>query len=198
MLWGGIFMARAARSELLRSVVKGMAVAAMLVVPQNVCAAVNDSAANGFSVTEKVHIAAPPEKVYAELVTPSHWWSSSHTFSHEAMNLTLEPKAGGCWCERLPNGGSVQHLTVYYANPGHALLLRGPLGPLQGLGVDGALSIALKPADGGTDLTATYNVGGYLKDGFTSLSAAVDGVLAEQFTRLKSFVETGAPEASSH
>jgi len=44
------------------------------------------------------------------------------------------------------------------------------------------------------DLTATYNVGGYLKDGLASWSIPVDHVLGEQFIRLKSFVETGKPE----
>ncbi len=156
-------------------------------------AEVKDSAANGFSVAEAVHIAAPPEKVYAALVAPARWWSSKHTFSREAANLTLDPRAGGCWCETLAGGASVQHLVVVYAAPGKALVLRGALGPLQGLGVDGALTIRLTAAGDGTDLTATYNVGGYLKDGLASWAAPVDGVLGEQFARLKSLVETGAP-----
>jgi hypothetical protein len=46
-----------------------------LMVTNPACAVVNDSAANGFSVSENVHIAAPPDKVYDELVMPSHWWS---------------------------------------------------------------------------------------------------------------------------
>lgn len=191
-------MSRTVRSEFLRNIATGIAVAVVLVLPQDVCAAVNDSAANGFSVSEKLHIAAPPDKVYADLVTPSLWWSARHTFSRSAANLTLEPVAGGCWCETLANGGSVRHLTVYYADPGRTLILRGPLGPLQRLGVDGALTVELKAADGGTDLSATYNVGGYLKDGLTSWAAPVDSVLAEQFARLKSVVETGSPEPKEH
>jgi hypothetical protein len=73
--------------------------------------------------------------------------------------------------------------------------MRGALGPLQGLGVDGAMTIDLKPADGGTDLTATYNVGGYLKDGLASWASPVDNVLGEQFNRLKTDVETGGRQA---
>src|SRR4249920_1744795 len=159
---------------MMRDVLLGLALAGALAVPQTVCAAVNDSAANGFSVSEKIHIAAPPDKVYAALVMPSHWWSARHTFSKSAANLTLDPSAGGCWCEKLANGGSVRHLTVTYADPGDALVLRGALGPLQGLGVDGALTIELKAADGGTDFSATYNVGGYLKDGLASWATPVD------------------------
>jgi uncharacterized protein YndB with AHSA1/START domain len=170
----------------------GLAVASLLVGPA--CGAVKDAAPNGFSVVETVHIAGTPDKVYAELIQPAHWWSSQHTFSQSAANLTLDAKAGGCWCEALPDG-SVQHLVVVLARPGKKLVMRGALGPLQGLGVDGALTVELKPAGAGTDLTATYNVGGYLKDGLTSWAGPVDSVLGEQFSRLKTDVETGAMEA---
>jgi len=132
-----------------RDVLFGALFATVLTAPQHCLAAVNDSAGNGFSVTETIHIAATPDKVYSELVTPSHWWSPVHTFSKNAANLSLDAKAGGCWCEKLPDGGSVQHLTVYYADPGHALVMRGALGPMQGLGVDGALTIELKAAGDG-------------------------------------------------
>jgi uncharacterized protein YndB with AHSA1/START domain len=171
----------------------GFLVATALSCPAH--AAVTDSAANGFSVVEKVHIAAPPDKVYDQLVLPVHWWSSTHTFSHSAANLTLDPKAGGCWCETLPNGGSVLHMIVVFAAPGKALVMRGALGPLQGLGVDGAMTISLKPAADGTDLSLTYDVGGYLKDGLQSWAVPVDGVLGEQMGRLKLLIETGSPES---
>ncbi len=177
-----------------RDPVFGAVLAAALCLPQTCAAAVNDIGANGFSVTETVHIVAPPAKVYGELVVPANWWSPVHTFSRDAANLTLDPVAGGCWCEKLADGGSVRHLTVYAVMPGHALVLRGPLGPMQGLGVDGGLTITLKAAGDGTDLTATYNVGGYMKDGFANMAPAVDRVLGEQFTRLKMRVETGAPD----
>ena len=179
-------------SRILR-VVAGFLLAVLVTVPAR--AAVIDSAANGFSVVEKTHISASPDKIYAALVTPARWWSSKHTFSQGAANLTLDPVAGGCWCEKLANGGTVQHLVVVQAVPAKALVMRGALGPLQGLGVEGAMTISLKPATDGTDLSLTYNIGGYLKDGFASWAAPVDGVLGEQVTRLKAFIETGSPEA---
>ena len=43
----------------------------------------------------------------------------------------MELHAGGCFCERLKDGGSVQLLQVVYAAPGEGLRLRGALGPLQ-------------------------------------------------------------------
>ena len=161
-------------------------------------AAVVGSAANGFSVVETVHIAAPPEKVWSELLMPSHWWSAAHSYSRDAANFSLEPRAGGCWCEKLPDGGSVQHAVVVRLIPNAAFVVRGAFGPLQSMGVEGALTVMLKPGNGGTDLVATYNVGGYLKDGVGALAAPVDSVIGEQFARLKARVETGSPDAKEH
>jgi uncharacterized protein YndB with AHSA1/START domain len=151
--------------------------------------------ASGFEVREKVHIGAAPDAVYAAVITPKRWWDPKHTYSGDAGRLTLDPKAGGCWCETLPGGGAVEHLTVVYLEPGKAIRLRGALGPLQAMGVAGALTISLTPVEGGTDLTLTYAVGGYVKDGFDDLSKGVDGVLGLQVTRLKKLIETGSVQS---
>jgi uncharacterized protein YndB with AHSA1/START domain len=155
---------------------------------------VSDVASNGFTLKIDTHIAASPDKVYAALIVPARWWGSAHTFSGDAKNIQLEAKAGGCWCETLPNGGSVMHLTVVYANPGKALRLRGALGPFQGLAVTGALTWKLEPAGDGTNLSVTYAIGGYNKDGFAQLSQAGDDVLTTQIGRLKKLIETQSPE----
>src|ERR1700681_1128530 len=97
-------------------------------------------AANGFEIRETAHTAAASDKVYAALLLPAHWWSSDHTFSGSAANLVLDARAGGCWCETLPDGGSVEHLRVVYVSPGKTLRLRGALGPLQSLAVAGVMT----------------------------------------------------------
>jgi uncharacterized protein YndB with AHSA1/START domain len=157
-------------------------------------AEVTDAATNGFTLRETAHIKASPDKVYAAITMPSLWWSSAHTFSGSARNLTLDARAGGCWCESLPNGGSVQHLTVVMAAPGKTLRLRGALGPFQTMAVDGAMVWTLAPGDGGTDLTLTYTLAGYVKDGFGEIAKGADGVLAEQVQRLTAYLETGSPQ----
>jgi hypothetical protein len=146
-------------------------------------------AANGFEVRETAHTAAPSDKVYAALLLPAHWWSSDHTFSGSAANLVLDAHAGGCWCETLPDGGSVEHLRVVYVSPGKILRLRGALGPFQGLAVDGVMTLSVKSVADGTDISLTYAIGGYAKDGFDGLSKAADGVLGEQVERLKKLVD---------
>ena len=58
------------------------------------------------------------------------------------------------------------------------------------------MQIQLSPADGGTKVEVTYAVGGYLAVGLNTWAAPVDGVLKEQFTRLKNLVEHGDPAAA--
>jgi uncharacterized protein YndB with AHSA1/START domain len=147
----------------------------------------------GFEVRSVVVIAAPADRVYSALGEVGRWWDPSHTFSRDAANLSIELRAGGCFCERLKDGGSVQHLQVVYAAPGQGLRLRGALGPLQTEGVDGTLSWMLKPGEGGTSVSLSYVVGGYIRSGMEQWAPKVDRVLDEQLLRLKSYVEGKSP-----
>ncbi|MGD0191073.1 MAG: SRPBCC domain-containing protein [Rhizomicrobium sp.] len=173
------------------------ALGALALAGAGASAAVDHVGEAGFAISETAHVAAPPERVYATLITPSRWWSPAHTFSHDAANLALDAKAGGCWCETLPGGGSVLHMSVVYASPGKLLRLRGALGPFQGMGADGALTVSLKPNGGGTDVAMIYALGGYAPDGFGDLAKAVDFVLGEQLDRLKRSIETGSPDVAN-
>jgi uncharacterized protein YndB with AHSA1/START domain len=166
---------------------------AVLATAAPAAAEVKSATPNGFEVATTVSIAGPADLVYGALGEVGRWWSSSHTFSRDAANLSIELRAGGCFCERLKDGGSVQHLQVVYAAPGAGLRLRGALGPLQMEGVDGTLSWALKPGEGGTDVTQSYVVGGYIRSGMEQWAPRVDRVLDEQLQRLKSFVEGKPP-----
>lgn len=156
-------------------------------------AEVTDRSAAGFEVTEKATIAAPSAKVYAALLTPGAWWSSKHSWSGDAKNLSIDA-ANGCFCEKLPHG-YVRHMTVVFADGGTTLRLFGGLGPMQFTGAAGNLGFTLKPAGANTDLVVTYDVGGYAKGGLAeTLAAPVDMVLGEQVSRLKKYLETGKPD----
>jgi uncharacterized protein YndB with AHSA1/START domain len=157
--------------------------------------AVADSGANGFTVKISVVIHAAPEEVYQKLVhNVGDWWSSDHTFSRDAHNLTIDDKPMGCWCEKLTTGGA-RHMEVVLAAKGKALVLSGGMGPLQSMAVSGAMSFDFTPDKGGTKLDLTYAVGGYLAAGLNTLAGPVDGVLTAQMGRLKNFVELGRAEA---
>jgi len=155
-------------------------------------AEVTDRSAAGFEVVESATIAAPAGKVWSALMRPSAWWDSRHTFTGAAKNLYIDP--AGCFCEQLPHG-AVRHMTISYADGRSLLRLSGALGPLQATGAAGSLTFALKPDGSATNLTLTYDVGGYAKGGLAETYAApVDMVMGQQLARLKKFLETGKPE----
>ena len=168
--------------------------ASVLVASSPALARVQTVAPQGFEVVEAATVNASADKLYELITEPSRWWSSEHTYSGSAANLVLAPHAGGCFCEKLKDDGSVQHMTVTYAAPGQALRLRGALGPLQGEGADGALTFTLKPSEGETALSVSYVVGGYLRKGPAYWAPLVDKVLNEQIARLKRYAETRSPE----
>ncbi|MBN8811927.1 MULTISPECIES: SRPBCC domain-containing protein [unclassified Sphingomonas] len=147
------------------------------------------STETSFTVVEKGAIAAPPAKVWAALVTPSAWWSGEHSWSGSAANLSLDPRPGGCWCEKLPDGGGVEHMRVIFVRPGKMLRLSGGLGPLQSFPASAVMTVTLDPAPDGksTRVTIEYAVAG--APGLGRIAAPVDGVLAAQLAGLKAAAE---------
>jgi hypothetical protein len=150
----------------------------------------------GFAVHETQTVHAAPGRAYESLRDIGHWWSSAHTFSDNALNLSLQLRPGGCLCEILPGGGGVEHLRVVFVAPGHRVVLHGTLGPLQPLGVSGALTFTFVPAaasnpKAGTIITLDYVVGGYFGTGTIDWPHIVDQVLAEQLRRLARYADTG-------
>jgi uncharacterized protein YndB with AHSA1/START domain len=157
-----------------------------------------ESTAVGFSVRNAAEINAPPAKVYAALTdTVRGWWDPAHTFSHDASNLSLDARPGGCFCERLPGGGGVQHMSVVYASPGKLLRLSGAIGPLQEAALTGTMTWTLSQAGSGTTVVLIYSVGGFRAGGLRDMATVVDRVLRGQLARLKAFVETGRPDGES-
>ncbi|WP_374597012.1 SRPBCC domain-containing protein [Sphingosinicella sp.] len=138
----------------------------------------------GFVVENKAVASAAPDAVWAALVTPARYWNPDHSYSGKAENFTLDAKAGGCFCEALPNGGSVEHMRVVFVMPGSALRLVGGLGPLQSEGVAATLTWALKSVPTGTEITQTYVVGGHMRFDVPATAPLVGQVLNEQLTRL--------------
>jgi uncharacterized protein YndB with AHSA1/START domain len=172
-----------------------------IAVPVSAVAAVADASAAGFTVKTSLTIAAAPTEVYERFVhNIGDWWSPQHTVSGDSHNLSIEEKPMGCFCEKLPNGG-VRHMQILYFDRGKVLRMSGLLGPLQGIGGSGVLTvnftaarIVRTPADTltVTKLDATYSVSGYSAAGMNAFAGPVDSVLSEQFNRLKNYVENGA------
>lgn len=153
-------------------------------------AEVKDSSAAGFTIQDTMIIAENPDMVYHSLVVDiSLWWDSAHTFSGNAGNLSIDDRAGGCFCEKLDNGGSVRHLEVVFAEPGKTLRMIGGLGPLQSMAVTGSMTWLLSKAETGTNVKVIYTIGGYLPGGLQKMAPLVDKVIGEQLKRLKDYIE---------
>jgi uncharacterized protein YndB with AHSA1/START domain len=152
-------------------------------------------APNGFVVRHDATLDAPPANVYEALLNVGAWWDPAHTYSGSSENLSIDPRPRGCFCERLADGGGVEHMRIVYLAPGKVVRMSGGLGPLQGSGVAGAMTWALAPAGSGTKLQLTYSVGGFMEGGFEKMAPAVEDMLGHQLARLKLLVETGSPAA---
>ena len=170
------------------------ALALLLMLAISGLAAAADVTPGGFLVRYELAIGAPPAKVFDSLINVGSWWSEKHTYSGDSRNLSIDARAGGCFCEKLPNG-SVEHMRVVFVAVNQALRMTGALGPLQASGVAGAMTWRLSPAASGTRLELAYSVGGFMAGGFDSIAPAVESVLREQADRLKRFAETGTPAA---
>jgi uncharacterized protein YndB with AHSA1/START domain len=157
-----------------------------------------ESTAAGFLVRNNAEIHAAPAAVYTALTDKvGGWWDPVHTFSHDSRNLSLDAKPGGCFCERFPDGGGVEHMRVIFASPGKLLRLSGAIGPLQEAALAGTMTWNLSQAGNATTVDMSYSVGGFRAGGFRDIPTVVDGVLRGQLARLKAFVETGRPDGGS-
>lgn len=151
---------------------------------------------NGFVSEHSLLLEGDPETVYKALTLDiSEWWDAQHSYSLLADNFTLDAKAGGCFCEQLPDGGSVEHMRVVFAQPGKVLRLNGGLGPLQQTAVYGSMTFTLTPDQGArTRLDYSYVVGGYVPGGLRSYANPVDQVQLGQLQRLQRYLRNGSPE----
>jgi uncharacterized protein YndB with AHSA1/START domain len=164
-------------------------VAVSLYGPAGAAADVVDSAAGGFTLKTTVQVATPPARTYQALLDIGSWWSKDHTYSGDAKNLSIAAQPGGCYCEKLPDGGAVEHGRVVNLVPGSLLRLQTALGPLQELGVTGSMTWQVAASGQGSTVTMTYVVGGYAPGGLQKLAPLVDQVLAQQVQNLKTFLD---------
>ena len=149
-----------------------------------------DSSANGFTVKVSMHLSAPPAEAYRKFVRNiGEWWNPQHTWSGSAKNLSIEEKPMGCFCEKLPDGGGVRHMAVISVMPGKSIVMSGALGPMQALAATGTMKVEFKATEGGTSFELTYSVAGYLAGGMNAFAGPSDGMLSEQLSRYKKYVE---------
>jgi uncharacterized protein YndB with AHSA1/START domain len=150
-------------------------------------AEVREADAGGFTVSHVHKVMASPAAVWAALVQPARWWSKDHSWSGDAGNFSLDPRAGGCFCERWgtgPAASGAEHGRIVFAAPGAQLRIVGALGPLQGEALTGTMTVTLKGEGAATSVTIDYVVGGHARFPLKDIAPAVDRVIGEQATRL--------------
>jgi hypothetical protein len=79
-------------------------------------------------------------------------------------------------------------MLVVFAEPPSLLRMSGGLGPLQGMGLTGAMEWRLLAVDSGTKIALWYRAGGYTPDDPGKFATAVDSVQARQLGGLANFV----------
>lgn len=149
-----------------------------------------------FTIQAEAETSASPEEAWRALSRLNRWWNSEHTYSGDARRMSLDPRAGGCWCERW-DGQSVEHgrvILVMERDGVRTLRLLAPLGPLQELGVSGVLTFTLTPHASGAKINMTYRVAGDPGLGLDQMAPLVDMVLMEQFGRFVRFSASGSAE----
>lgn len=158
-------------------------------------AEVRDSAANGFTIENSQVVPVDAATAWAALVNDvGQWWPKDHTWWGEASRLSIQPRAGGCFCE-LDGPRQAWHMTVTFVDPGKTLRMTGGLGPLQGMGLDGALEWRLAQAEDGTRITLWYRAGGYTPDDLSKFVAVVDRVQGQQLGGLADYLRAQASRA---
>jgi hypothetical protein len=142
----------------------------------------------GFITAHEVRTPLAPREALSAFVKIGAWWSDSHTYSGAARNLKIDLRPGGCWCESFKNGGFVRHMTLEYYAPEKTLRFAGGLGPLQEMGVSGAMTVQFAPAPtGGSIVSLRYVVNGRDAGAWRETAGAVDRVLAEQIARYSAY-----------
>ncbi len=142
------------------------------------------SAKHGFLIVIEQDVSASTTKTFKKLIDLPAWWDASHSYSGKSENLYLELKKGGWFGEKLKDGGFVKHMEVAYYKPNQSIRLLGGLGPLQEMGVDGALTMTVTKKEDAAVIKLQYSVSGFTPGGLDQLAPIVDKVLSAQVQRL--------------
>ena len=143
---------------------------------------------HGFTIQNQIDTPVSALEAWDYLVNDvDQWWPKDHSWWGDEGTFSIDAKAGGCFCE-IAGQRSAQHMMVSFVDQGKLLRMTGGLGPLQGMGMFGALNWQFSPSERGTTITLTYQVNGVVEGGFEKLAPIVDKVQAQQLNQLKQWI----------
>lgn len=152
----------------------------LLLISTPLSAKVLHSTATGFAIENSVTVPVDADTAWKALVKDvDRWWPKDHSWFGAEGRFRIEPRAGGCFCETAGKREAL-HMTVNHVDPGKLLRMLGGLGPLQGMGLHGALEWRLVAVEGGTRITLHYVVGGYTNQDLVKFAPVVDHVQSLQ------------------
>lgn len=147
-------------------------------------AEIRDRTSGGFTVENSALIHAPAAEVWQAMTADvDRWWPKDHTWWGAASTLSIETRAGGCFCE-MAGEQQAQHLQVVFVDPRKTLRMSGGLGPMQGMGLHGMAEWTLSAEGNTTRVTWRYRAGGYTPDDLSGIAPVVDKVQAQQLNGL--------------
>jgi hypothetical protein len=151
-------------------------------------AKVVDSRDSGFTVENTVVVPVDTTTAWNALVDDvDRWWPKDHSWFGKDGKFTIDPVAGGCFCERA-GARQALHMTISFVAPGEHLRMLGGLGPLQGMGLGGALDWEFAKVPEGTRITLRYIAGGYTTQDLKKFVVIVDQVQGIQLGGLAKYL----------
>jgi uncharacterized protein YndB with AHSA1/START domain len=183
--------------NLMKPMLAALATAAFVAFAPSARAELAAASSGAFLVQAQTQVAAPPDRVWRALTRVNQWWGDEHTYSGDGGRMSLDARAGGCWCEQWGRGQSVEHGRVILAMEREGvrtLRIAAGLGPLQETGAVGILTFTVAPHASGASITMSYRVTGDPGLGLDQIAPLVDMVLLEQFGRLGRYSATGSPD----
>ncbi|MGI8610764.1 MAG: ATPase [Sphingomicrobium sp.] len=160
---------------------------ATLAAPAVAQAEVVSANTNGFEVRHVVQTVIPQSATFDAFGQVSQWWSKDHSYSGDTANMSLSLNPGGCFCERLPSGGGIEHMRVAYVVPGERVVLTGSLGPLLYEATSAVMDVKVERIAGGSRLVMNYRAAGFANGGADKWAPLVNQMLGDQMARFRKY-----------
>ena len=170
------------------SLMKIMFSIALFGMAATTCAEVKLVTDSGFSIENRIETNVNKTQAWNALIQQvDHWWPKDHSWWYGTFSI--DANAGGCFCETLDKK-SAEHMRIVFVDPEKTLRMAGGLGPLQGMGLYGAMDwIFATTENGSTSVSLRYTVHGVNEDGFEQLAKIVDQVQGMQLGSLKTYLQ---------
>ena len=167
---------------------KSIGLLVLLFCSSGISAAVVDQQERYFAIKINQALAVSAEELNAQILQIDEWWNPDHTYTGDSNNLYIDLEKE-CFCERLPYGGYVNHLSLVYYQPGVLFRFVGGLGPLQSIPMNGVLELRIKPVSETQSLLEVSYLVGSNSPGLKNWAGPVNRVISEQISRLAKQVE---------